>query len=136
MNENIVTRRMMLLYMSSTVFSLTFTPLVLRLLVPNKTIVEKKKKKNMKMNMTRRERRQEGRRENTNMQSITAFSTELEMSSIQMQNQHPSIVGLEKRRKKENATTSNHTTTTCSNSISSSSSSSSTCNAIDKSIIT
>jgi hypothetical protein len=123
--------------MSSTVFSLTFTPLVLRLLVPNKTIVEKKKKKNMKMNMTRRERRQERRRENTDMHSSTAFSTELEMSSIiQMQNQHPSIVGLEKRRKKENATTSNHTTTTCSNSISTSSSSSTCSNAIDKSIIT
>ena len=40
MNEHIVTRRMMLLYMSSTVFSLTFTPLMLRLLVPTKTIIE------------------------------------------------------------------------------------------------
>ena len=40
MNEQIVTRRMMLLYMSSTVFSLTFTPLMLRLLVPTKTIIE------------------------------------------------------------------------------------------------
>ena len=41
MNEHIVTRRMMLLYMASTVFSLTFTPLVLRLLVPTDSIVEK-----------------------------------------------------------------------------------------------
>ena len=41
MNESIITRRMMLLYMASTVFSLTFTPLVLRFLVPTDSIIEK-----------------------------------------------------------------------------------------------
>ena len=41
MNENIITRRMMLLYMSYLVFSLAFTPLILRLLVPTNSIVER-----------------------------------------------------------------------------------------------
>ena len=87
MNENIITRRMMLLFMSYLVFSLAFTPLILRLLVPTDTIVE-------------REQNEGGERYKNTVKTIVA--TELELTKQATSSSHTAggvHVGLERRRK-------------------------------------
>ena len=87
MNENIITRRMMLLYMSYLVFSLAFTPLILRLLVPTNSIVE-------------REANEGGERYKNTVKTIVATELELTTQARDKFSAPASDhLGLERRRK-------------------------------------